>query len=402
MTTPGSRQETPTSPDQPDRDPWAESMEITTSETVSPVPEFQYSDKGAALRAENASLQAKLEEARATEAPQPRRRGRLTALIATAALGLGGGGGYAVSQLGGDREPGAEPSVSGELTPGQEEAPVDAPTGQANPETEPVVDSGTTPSEAEAATPTASPEAVQQSRLPEALQTRIDSMTPENLAAMSPSELRAISRINIADINPDGDKSAAELAELYAIAYTSIETRIYQADIGSFPRDMIVRDDYEAQMIERFAIPMYTGLQGEKSYHLHEINTDNEHLEFVYNKNANFQITDIDSPGVLDGNPTYEGFEITYVEGTAIAHNQGDIANKPLTLSWQYNMTSQDRQYLDPIVGNLPAFVGVDWILEKQGYTIVADENGDIFFTFGDDAEIGTTEMVEDRTVDTP
>lgn len=59
-------------------------------------------------------------------------------------------------------------------------------------------------------------------------------------------------------------------------------------------------------------------------------------------------------------------------------------------------------QYLDPIVGNLPAFVGVDWILEKQGYTIVADENGDIFFTFGDDAEIGTTEMVEDRTVDTP
>lgn len=318
---------------------------------------------------------------------QPRRTGNLLGrIIGAGALAgvVGLGGGWLLGSRGSDAEaePGPEPSAPAE--------------------TEPIVDSGTTPSEAEAATPTGSPETVQQSRLPEALQVRIDSMTPENLAAMSPAELTAISRINIADINPDGDKSATELAEVYAIAYTSIETKIYQADIGSFARDELVQDGYPAQMIERFAIPMYTGLQGEKSYHLHEINTDNELLEFVYNKNANFQRLDIDSPNLLDGNPTYEGFEITYVEGTAIAHSQGDIVNKPLTLSWQYNITSQDRQYLDPIVGNLPAYVGVDWILEKRGYTIVADENGDIFFTFGDDAEIGATEMVEDRTVDTP
>lgn len=115
MTTPGSRQEFATQPDD-QNDAWANDMHIRTSETVAHDVEFQYSGEGEALRAENARYREE-EAKRAAAAIKRRKLGKYIGIPSLVAL-VGGGLFVAGTNYGGgDTEPGPAPADPGAVGP---------------------------------------------------------------------------------------------------------------------------------------------------------------------------------------------------------------------------------------------------------------------------------------------
>lgn len=134
---------------------FADQSEAALRDVAPPDPEFRDDKTGEDIRAENARLAAELAamkensrlrtELEAAETARPRRRGKVAAVIAGAAVFLGGGGVVVASQLGGDRDPAAEaPATPGEAAP-DDEAPVN-PDNEA-PADSPVENPGTAPTD---------------------------------------------------------------------------------------------------------------------------------------------------------------------------------------------------------------------------------------------------------------